>query len=66
MTKSTEIVNIRRDRFALSQADIIDALQRKYGEDPAFREGQLESVSGVSFLAGPEGIETEAVFVTEL
>ncbi|WDG45648.1 hypothetical protein [Pseudomonas chlororaphis] len=67
MTKIIETVHCRVERFHLTQAEIIQALKMKYGEDPAFKEGRLISVCcSTIFPAGPEGHETEVVFETKL
>lgn len=55
MDKSVVIIHRRVERFCLSKEDIVAALRRKYGSDPAFNEGSMTAAHLETLLPDVEG-----------
>ncbi|MCV4285105.1 hypothetical protein [Pseudomonas capsici] len=55
MSKSTEIIHCRIERFSLSKEEIAAALRIKYGSDPAFDEGSMTAAHLETVLPSVEG-----------
>ncbi|PZW77325.1 hypothetical protein DFS21_10984 [Pseudomonas sp. 2848] len=45
MSKLVEITHFRTEQFTLTKDELVEALQKKYGNEPIFTEGQIDMVT---------------------
>ncbi|RRV49587.1 hypothetical protein [Pseudomonas sp. p106] len=67
MGKTTETIHCRVDTFSLSAREITAALRLKYGNDPAFDDGEMTRMHLEKLLPDVEGYgDTTIEFTTVL
>ncbi|MGH8379243.1 hypothetical protein HFV04_021395 [Pseudomonas sp. BIGb0427] len=45
MSKLVEITHFRTEQFTLTKDELVEALKKKYGNEPIFTEGQIDMVA---------------------
>lgn len=64
MSKLVEITHFRTEQFTLAKDELVEALQKKYGNEPIFTEGQIDMVTHQQLFQSAD--ETQIYFRIDL